>query len=152
MTDRPWEWNLAIPVEELCGSCDGKDAPVADCEECHGTGRWQPSIEGHKDGDGRSFHGLTAQPPVLTHRGRINYADLGRQMKDALAEVRNIMENSTDWSGMQITITYPGSTTVDVQIADGHEHCVEVEEVCAIDRRHDDHPSICCTCRLPLNA
>lgn len=32
-------WNWRIPEAELCGSCDGKPAPVAGCEECHGTGR-----------------------------------------------------------------------------------------------------------------
>lgn len=32
-------WNWMIPVDELCGSCDGKDAPDPDCEWCSGTGR-----------------------------------------------------------------------------------------------------------------
>ncbi len=32
-------WNWMIDVREVCGPCDGKDAPVPDCEYCHGTGR-----------------------------------------------------------------------------------------------------------------
>lgn len=35
-------WNEAIPLAELCGTCDGKDAPRDDCAECGGTGRTRP--------------------------------------------------------------------------------------------------------------
>lgn len=41
----PWKWNWAIPIEYLCGSCDGKEFPVADCWECLGTGRQQDGWE-----------------------------------------------------------------------------------------------------------
>lgn len=39
-------WNWQIPEVELCGSCDGKVAPVADCVECGGTGRTRPEPKG----------------------------------------------------------------------------------------------------------
>lgn len=31
-------WNWLIPVRDLCGSCDGRDAPDPTCEWCNGTG------------------------------------------------------------------------------------------------------------------
>lgn len=35
----PDGWNYKVPVEELCGGCDGHDHPRIECEECFGTGR-----------------------------------------------------------------------------------------------------------------
>lgn len=30
------------------------------------------------------------------------------------------------------------------------QHCVSTEHSCAIDAKHDDHPSTCCDCGKPL--
>jgi len=47
---------------------------------------------------------------------RMEYELIPDPVKDALSELRHAMENHTDWSGMQVTMTYPGHTTVDVQV------------------------------------
>lgn len=44
-------WNWQIPEDELCGSCDGKPAPVPGCVYCLGTGRDQPGWEKRADAE-----------------------------------------------------------------------------------------------------
>lgn len=46
MSDAPYEWERYLPEKCICGSCDGKERPDPECEECDGTGLWLRAI-GH---------------------------------------------------------------------------------------------------------
>ncbi|MCP3890505.1 MAG: hypothetical protein GY702_16775, partial [Desulfobulbaceae bacterium] len=38
------EWERYLPEEYICGTCDGRDQPLADCDECEGTGLWLRAV------------------------------------------------------------------------------------------------------------